>query len=137
MGFFDDDPFEEIINEFLGGRNRDSRVSKRIYSDGEEEIIKGEEEERYIDFIEDEKKVYVIFELPGYSEKDVSVILNGKELSISVKKKQCDVDKMQNYLNKKFCKGMEIKKNLPKFISTKKFSHTMKNGILEVVFERK
>ena len=42
MNFFNDDPFEDIVKEFFSPRQRGNT----------EEVIKGEEEERTIDFIE-------------------------------------------------------------------------------------
>ncbi|MCH8945931.1 MAG: Hsp20/alpha crystallin family protein [Nanoarchaeota archaeon] len=130
MGFFeDDDQFENIIREFLGGRT--SRIRKGNY----EEIIESEREERVVDFIEDESYVYLIFELPGYSEKDISISIKGRELEIIAKKR--DIEGIPNYLMEKFNNGFFIKKNLPNFIKTKNFKHTVKNGVLEIVFIKK
>ena len=130
MGFFeDDDQFENIIREFLGGRT--SRIRKGNY----EEIIESEREERVVDFIEDESYVYLIFELPGYSEKDISISIKGRELEIIAKKR--NIEGIPNYLMEKFNNGFFIKKNLPNFIKTKNFKHTVKNGVLEIVFIKK
>ena len=130
MGFFEDnDQFEDIVREFLGGGN--SRIRRSNY----EEIIGSEREERVIDFIEDEDYIYLIFEFPGYNEKDVSVSIKGRELEIVVKKKS--IGEIQNYLIEKLNNGLFIKKKLPDFIRTKNFKHTVKNGILEIVFIKK
>ena len=130
MGFFeDDDQFENIIREFLGGR------TSRIRKDNYEEIIESEREERVVDFIEDESYVYLIFELPGYSEKDISISIKGRELEIIAKKR--NIEGIPNYLMEKFNNGFFIKKNLPNFIKTKNFKHTVKNGVLEIVFIKK
>jgi len=57
MSFFDEeDPFENIVREFFG----DSRLQPS------EKMIQTEREERIIDFVETENKIFVIFELPGY-----------------------------------------------------------------------
>ena len=130
MGFFEeDDQFENIVREFLGGRT--SRIGKDNY----EEIIESEREERVVDFIEDESYVYIIFELPGYGEKDISISIKGRELEIIAKKR--NIEGIQNYLMEKFNNGFFIKKNLPNFIKTKNFKHTVKNGVLEIVFIKK
>ena len=129
MGFFDDnDPFENVLKEFFEGRT--SRINRENY----EEIIESEREERVIDFIQDENYVYLIFELPGYNEKDISISIKGRELEIIAKKRGDDV---QNYLIQKLHEGLFIKKTLPNFIKTKKFRHTIKNGVLEIVFIKK
>ena len=56
MSFFDDfnnDSFEEVIKEFFG-------PSSKIKSN--RTIIRGEEENRNIDFIERKNKIYAVFE---------------------------------------------------------------------------
>ena len=128
MNFFDDeDPFRDIVREFFG---TDTAV-KRFRN----QVIKGEEEERVIDFIEDKNKIYLIFELPGYNEKDISIIIKGKELNIKITKKSNE--QIQDYLIQKLNQGGFIKKILPKFINHKKFDYTMRNGILEISFNKK
>ncbi len=126
MNFFNGEPFEEIMREFF-----DSNFQER---EEEETIIEGEEEDRVIDFVEDDNKVYLVFELPGYNEKDVVVAIKNRELEIRAQKLGKD---MQDYLVQKLKGGLIIKKTLPKFINSKKFSHTIKNGILEITFNKK
>ena len=130
MGFFEeDDQFENIVREFLGGGT--SRIGKDNY----EEIIESEREERVVDFMEDENYVYLIFELQGYGEKDISISIKGRKLEIIAKKR--NIEGIPNYLTEKFNKGFFIEKNLPNFIKTKNFKHTVKNGVLEIVFIKK
>ena len=126
MGLFDDDPFNDILEEFFGpGR----RVQRRG------QFIRGEEEERTVDFIESDNKIYLIFEFLGYNEKDVFIIVNNGYLEIRVQKQ--NGENIQNYLNQKLRQGSVIRKELPKFINPKKFLYTMRNGILEIVFDRR
>lgn len=138
MGFFDDDdmndPFQNIFREFFGSAEGPYRKGRKNYS---EEIIEGEEEDRIIDFVESEDYVYLVFELPGYDEKDISVSVKGRDLEIKATKKNCDIEKIQNYLSQKLCRGIFIKKILPNALETKGFKHTVRNGILEVVFSKK
>ncbi len=126
MGFFDDDPFESIVREFFGGTT--AKGKKR------ETFISGEEEDRTIDFVEDDKKIFLVFEIPGYSEKDISIIVKGRELEISAVKN--DVTDIQDYLKTKLQRGFYIKKRLPTIVNTKNFEHTMKNGVLEIIFNK-
>ena len=125
MGFFDDDPFEDIVREFFSS----SPVTRH-----REQFIIGEDEDRIIDFVEDKAKVYLVFELPGYNEKDISVIVKGKELKITAQKS--NRENIQDYLYQKLSQGFSIKKNLPNFVSPKNFSYTMRNGVLEIVFNK-
>lgn len=127
MGFFDDDPFEDIVREFF----RDSPGNERR----REQFIKGEDEERLVDFVEDKNKIYLIFELPGYNEKDVSIIIKGKELEITAKKS--NKEEIQDYLHQKLSQTLLIKKNLPDFINSKRFLHTLRNGVLEIIFDKR
>src|SRR3989344_6759771 len=128
MVFFDDeDPFEDIIKEFFGQTNLSRRKNK-------EQFIRGEDEDRVIDFLEDDKKGYLIFELNGYEEKDVSVAVDGRELDINAMKS--NEEGIQGYLHQKLRQGFSIKKKIPNFVNNKKFSSTMRNGVLEIVFEK-
>lgn len=130
MPFDDDffnDPFENIVREFFG--QSPIRNKKR------EQFIRGEEEERTIDFVEDEKNIYLIFEIPGYGEKDVFVVVKGKDLEITAKKSK--IENIQDYLYEKLKQGIQIQKKLPSFVNTKNFTHTIKNGVLEIVFNKK
>ena len=127
MNWFDDDPFEDIFKEFFGESSKTKNYRDRI--------LENEEDERFIDYAEDEKNVYFIFELPGYNENDVSVIVKDGKINVKVQKK--DTGDVQAYLNEKLVRGVSIIKKLPQFIKTKNFSQTMKNGILEVTFIKK
>lgn len=127
MGFFQDDPFEDIVREFFG--EAPARRGKR-----REQFIKGEDEDRSIDFVEDDKKIYLVFELPGYEEKDISIAVEGNGLEISAQKS--NGEQIRDYLHQKLRNGMSIKKDLPNIVKGKKFSHTIRNGILEVVFDK-
>ncbi len=131
MAFFGEDPFDDIVREFFG---KDIERSRRPYS---ETVYKGESEERQIDFVEDEKKIYFVFELPGYSEEDVSVSVKGTTLEVRAGKKESETESVQNYLTQKLVNGLVIKKTLPSYAKTKTIGHTMNNGVLEVVFDKK
>ncbi|MEK6757849.1 MAG: Hsp20/alpha crystallin family protein [Nanoarchaeota archaeon] len=131
MSFFDDDPFDDIVKEFFG-----QEVGRRPKRNQEyEEIIEGEDDERNIDFLESEDYVFFVFELPGYSKEDVNVDVNKNKIEIVAKKN--NAENVQTYLIPKLRQGKFIKKILPKSINYKKINHTVKNGILEVVFEKK
>jgi len=128
--FFEEDPFENIIKEFFGGGPFENDKKRNM-------IIKGEEEDRNIDFLEDENYVYLIFEFPGYNEKDISLSIKGNQLEIKARKNEEAYEKVQPYLNEKLYQGIFIKKTLPRFIIPKKFKHTINNGVLEIIFNKK
>ena len=126
MSFFDEDPFEDIVRDFFGQRSN-------LHSS--ENIIKGEDDERIIDFIETKDKLFLVFELPGYSKKDIRVEIKKREIEIIAKKK--DFENVQKYLARKLREGEYFKKILPNFVNHKKFNYSFKNGILEVYFEKR
>lgn len=123
---WNEDPFEDIVNSFFGGRPQRRR---------KERFTEGEEEERNIDFIEDENFTYIVFEIPGYTKKDILVVIKGKTLEVSAKKSSAT--NIKEYLISKLQQGVSISKNLPSNIQSTKFTHTYKNGILEVKFNKK
>ncbi|MCK5149552.1 Hsp20/alpha crystallin family protein [Candidatus Pacearchaeota archaeon] len=126
MSFFDEDPFENIVRDFFGQRSN-------LHSS--ENIIKGEDDERIIDFIETKDKLFLVFELPGYSEKDIKVDITKKEIEITAKKN--NLENIQEYLARKLSRGEYFKKILPSFVNHKKVNHTFKNGVLEIYFEKR
>ena len=130
MNFFNDDPFEDIVREFFGKPG--GRSNGNVF-------IRGEEEDRNIDFVEFDDFVFLVFELPGYSEDDVSVKVKGSDLVIDCSKNSsaCKSGNVQDYLSGKLCRGESIKKILPKFVNPKNFKKSMKNGVLELRFKKK
>ncbi len=120
---FNNDPFEDMISQFFGQRGvRKSRAKREI------------EEEQNTQFIEEEDYVYLIMELPGYSEKDITISLDEDTISVSAKAKQIV---SQEYLAQKQKEGMTIEQIIPENIKIKNFKKTFRNGILEVTFEKR
>lgn len=113
MSFFDDnDPFEDIVNQFFGARN--TRV-KRNYRNREES-----DESTYE--IEEKDCIYLIIEIPGLQKEDIKLRLNEDLLEIKIKKNNG---------------SDEIQRKIPFKASRKKFDYTYTNGILEVKFFKK
>ena len=46
-------------------------------------------------------------------------------------------EEIQDYLSEKLKRGIFIKKSIPNFVNHRGFSYTMRNGILEVVFDKR
>ena len=128
MSLFDDDPFNDLFRDFFG-RQPQGRSRRKSA------VIRGEDDERTIDYIEQNGYVYLLFELPGFSEKEVEITITGRELTITAQKK--NGEQVQGYLRQKLAQGVTLTRTLPEFVSTKKFTHTMKHGILEVIFARR
>lgn len=126
MSFFDDDPFEDFVNQFFGNNPN--------YRQRTNEVITGEQDERTIDFIETDKETFLVFELPGYRKEDVHVEINKTEIKIIAKRKISE--SVADYLAHKLSKGVEISKPLPKNLAKKKHEINFNNGILEVRFKK-
>lgn len=123
--FSDNDPFEDIVQSFFGQRNpRRARISRK------QEIEEDEGE-----FLETSDAFYMILEVPGFDEEDVSIKAKGRELEIQISKK--DLEGIKHYLISKLEQGIHIIKTLPEDADVKKFSYTVKNGILEVRIPKK
>jgi HSP20 family protein len=75
--------------------------------------------EPLIDMFSSKGKTTVVAELPGVSEKDIKVALNGKKLEIKVEKGE-----------RKYYKELE----LPKKFTKKKMKQKYNNGVLELIF---
>lgn len=123
--FFDDDfdEFNSVVRSFFGEPARRSRK------------YKSQEEDSEIGFIETPEKVYLIFEMPGFSEKDILIKL--KDRSIEVQAKKHHLSHVKDYLAHKLEGGIIISRTLPSSLNQKNFTHTFKNGILEVSFNKK
>ena len=130
MAFFDEsgDPFEDIVREFFGGSSTPANGARR-------RVVRGEREDRQIDYIDTGEKVYFVFEIPGYDEKEVELNIQGNELIIKVSKRP--TEKVQSYLSRKLERGISFRKTLPKDIKKKGYSYQVKNGVLEVAFKKK
>lgn len=126
MSFFDEDPFEDIVKEFFGSRSRNN---------SSQNFVRGEQEERVIDYIEEDDFIYLVFELPGYSKEDVNVEIKGKEIEISAIKEK--PGQIKPALREKLRKGVFFRKILPSKINNKKYEETFNNGVLEIKFKRK
>jgi HSP20 family molecular chaperone IbpA len=122
--FFGDSSFDELVRGFMGGsRSQPNR------------IIRGEQEDRIIDFIETNDRAFLIFELPGYDKGDVSV--NVKNGDIIITARSSSERSIKEYLQQKLREGITIRKILPDFVNSKKFTYSMMNGVLEIEFAKK
>jgi len=126
MDWNNNDPFDSIVREFFGESPRRRRRH--------EEFTEGEEEDRVIDFIETDDALYLIFELPGYSNKDVTLALKDRRLEVQAHKQ--NAANAQEYLAQRLKQGIIIKKTLPGNVLVKSMKHTVKNGIIEVRFDK-
>jgi HSP20 family molecular chaperone IbpA len=124
--WLNDDPFDSIVREFFGERPRRAR---------RESPSKGEDDERTTDFIETDDKIYLIFELPGYSTEDVKVQVSDRTILIQAKK--VETENVKDYLSQKLSAGIRHRLSIPDEADTKKYSYNISNGILEVSFEKK
>ena len=126
MDWHNEDPFDSILKEFFGQPKARRKSSERF--------TEGEQEDRTIDAIEADGALFLIFELPGFNAKDISIAVSDRRLEIHAQKK--DTTAAQVYLHPRLQQGTLIKKTLSASINSKKVTHTYKNGILEVCFEK-
>lgn len=131
MSPFGDDFFDEIEKAFFGSAGGgQGRARTSSYGD----VVRGEKEERVIDYIEEDNEVYFVFELPGYDEEDIEISLKGDQLKVEALKK--DFSNVKPYLKNKLSQDISYTKTIPVKVK-KDFEKSFKNGILEVRFKRK
>ena len=122
----DTDQFEDIVSSFFGQpmRRRTQRNTNTNKNEDEPEL----------GFIETDDITYLIVELPGFSEKDIEIDIKARKIEISAQKKS--LTNVKEYLAPRLQTGIKIVRTLPNDIDSKKFSHSFKNGVLEVAFKR-
>ena len=121
--FTNDDPFDDIVSSFFG---RPVKRARRVTQQEEQENAD-------IGFLETSSAIYCMVEVPGYTEDEVLVKVKGRELEIQAQKKKSQG--IKEYLAPKLEKGIVIQRTLPESASSRKFTYTYKNGILEVRFD--
>jgi len=124
MNPFGDDPFERLAREFFGGS-----------SSSEEEFIQTEQEVKSLDLIEGKDKVYLIFEFAGFKESEVDVDISREEIKVTTSRKILEGE--DEYISQKLATTKSIHKKLPSIVKTKNYSKTFRNGVLEIVFDKK
>jgi len=124
MGFFDDDPFENIIEKFFGGNGSFTEYSG---SDGKRKVYK-KSNGSSSNFIGTKKSVYFVLDLSN--KKDVRVrvkdglVTNGYGEEVHTGQKILEVKS----------DGEIFEYALPKKVKAKKMEWKFNNGILEVKF---
>ncbi len=126
MDWNDNDPFESIVRDFFGESPQRRKRNENFHEN--------EEEDRVIDFIESDDSIFLIFELSGYIQKDVKISL--KENRLEVKAQKLSEINTQEYLGQRLKKGITFKKTLPENILLKSMKQTVKNGIVEIRFDK-
>lgn len=110
--FENDDPFEEIVNQFFGGRRQSQKRYRKIREENEENTYS----------IEEKDYIYILIEIPGYRKDDIKVDVRNNILEINVNKTKSEE---------------EIQRDIPSNANPKRFTYTYTNGILEVKFAKK
>lgn len=125
MSWFDnnEDPFEDIVREFFGGRP--SKAGSKSFS-RESQYPKKD----FSNFIFSSKKDYLVLDLSG--KKVVSVSL---EKNPSREQLANDSEIGKQIIEIKLNSG-ELKQTLPKQIKSNKIDWKVTNGILEVEFKK-
>ncbi|MEK6889018.1 MAG: Hsp20/alpha crystallin family protein [Nanoarchaeota archaeon] len=123
--FSNNDQFEDIVASFFNrsGTRKKGRSQRQ------------EEDESELGFIEAPDKVFIILEIPGYTQKEIALAVKSNELYIKAKKST--LSNIKEYLAPKFEQELNIIRTIPNSANTKKMNYTYKNGILEVAFEKK
>ncbi|MBN3040418.1 MAG: Hsp20/alpha crystallin family protein [Candidatus Omnitrophica bacterium] len=86
-----------------------------------------------IDISEDENKVYIDVDLPGFDQKDINVKIKGDTLAISAKKDTKKEEKKKHYYRcERFQGNFYRALALPKTVDPSKIEATHKKGVLAI-----
>jgi HSP20 family protein len=90
-----------------------------------------------VDIIDDKNNFKVEAEMPGLSEKDIKVEINGNMLIITGEKSTSTKDSKAGYLKREISYGKyERSINLPESVDTNKVEASFKKGMLWVSFPK-
>ena len=80
--FFDDgnDPFDQLVKQFFGHAPGKSKPRMQRKVDSQEDLSSGE-------VIENDDIVYLIFEIPGFSDQEIKISVKDNILEIKAEKK--------------------------------------------------
>jgi HSP20 family protein len=120
MGLFEDDSFDDFVKEFFGQQGVQRKVQTR-------------EDDRLVDFIDTDERLFLIVELPGFTKEEVNVTVRDKVLEIKAQKRE--LEGLPEYLAQRLMQGIKIRRTLPSTVNVKSMSYTFSNGILEVSFK--
>lgn len=91
-----------------------------------------------LDLYEDEKNIYLDFELPGVDKKDIKLDLDNNILKISAEKKNENETKNKNFFKKERYYGkVERAVKLPDYSNIDKVKANYMNGVLKIQIEKK
>ncbi len=120
------------FRDFLGMHDRVNRMFEDEYfGSGSEDSVATWSP--VTDIYEDADKYLIKMEVPGLSEKDVDIEVNGDVLTVQGEKKHGNEVKKENYhriesYSGKFSRSFSI----PKAVDSEKINAEMKNGILVI-----
>lgn len=86
-----------------------------------------------VDVTETEKEFLFFFDLPGMSEKDLSLTVVGRELQVTGERKLAEKDEAQkHHRNERFFGRFDRTFLLPEEVESNKIDAQFKDGVLEI-----
>merc|ERR1719282_617199 len=132
--------FEDIERDF---RTFHNRLSKDVYS-AFDNVLPGTRNFGSVDMAEKESNILVRVDVPGVSEKNVSVLAGANDLSISAYR-PCFSDELQNenkpntfamWQRNRFCGHFKSSFTLPCEVNPKSVSAEVSDGVLYVTADK-
>jgi len=121
------------FNDFIRTDANASRFLEDEYF-GEQKIDAPATWSPVTDTIEESDKYLLKMEVPGLTDKDIQVELNGDTLTVKGEKTNSKETKEENYYNIESYSGKFTRSfSLPKAVVADKINAEMKNGILSIV----
>ena len=121
------DPFEEL-------RRMQERISKLMEEFDRFAVPSVERSASApVDVIDEDEKLRVVVDLPGFEKNDISVYIEDGDLVIKAKRSEEKEEKGRNYLRKERSYGEVYRRiSLPSDVDEEKVRARYNNGVLEI-----
>jgi HSP20 family protein len=90
-----------------------------------------------VDIREDEGRVYVEADLPGFAREDVNVTLENSVLTIAAKRTAKQDDDAQQHLQERVCQEVTRSFRLPKTIDENQVDAKLADGVLSLTLHKR
>lgn len=121
VGFFNNNPFDQMINSFFDNRELTDEKYEKFFTPN-------------VDIVENEKNFELFLTLPGMNKKDINIEFKNDELMISGERKEFTQEKSAKYHLSEINIGKFSRKfYLPENVDKDNLSAELSDGVLKVV----
>ncbi|NOY11862.1 MAG: Hsp20/alpha crystallin family protein [Archaeoglobi archaeon] len=120
------DPFEEL-------RRMQERMARLLDEFDRMSLTAGVELDMPVDVIEEEDRIRIVADLPGFDKSDINVYIEDGDLIIRAERKEEKEDRSRNYIRRERRYGEVYRRiSLPAEVDEDKIKARYNNGVLEI-----